>query len=129
MGFQSHWELCQRAPLPAVLHSLHRLACAVPWWPCQGFLGRRHKLVDVNNKGGSSGHDQLRDMADGARHGVELQGSGASGFAFPQTLNLVLLGDKTVYFNIVIISFAVVLTIFLGTFFSEVMHKVSFQFF
>lgn len=88
MGFQNHWELCQGALLPAVLHSLCMLACALPWWPCQGALGRKLKLTDVNNKGGSSGHDQLRDMARGAGHRVELQSGDACGFALRQTFHL-----------------------------------------
>lgn len=71
MGFQNHWELCQGAPLPAVLHSLHMLACAVPWWPRQGALGRTLKFIDVNNKGGFSGHDPLRNVAEGAGRGVK----------------------------------------------------------
>lgn len=53
-----------------------------------GALGRRLKLTDVNNKGGPSGHDQWRDMAEGAGHGVKSQSGGASGFVFHQTLHL-----------------------------------------
>lgn len=39
MGLQSHWDLCQGAHLPAVLHSVYGLACPVPWWPRQGLWG------------------------------------------------------------------------------------------
>lgn len=66
----------------------------VLWWPRQGALGRRLKLIDVNNKDGFSRHDQLRDMAEGTGHGVSHRVVVLLALLSIELLTCVLLGDK-----------------------------------